>query len=240
MSTCRKLGFANAPNLRDLGGYPAANGKTVKHGLVFRSDDLASLTGEEISRLSEMKLRTVVDFRSRQESLYSPDMLPPTVVDEIAIPIDAGKLIGNFYGGTLNRRKTMGIMVSVYKQFARDFIPSYAAFFQALADGKKTPLLFHCTAGKDRTGFAAALFLSSLGVDRKIIVDDYLLSAECLKTKYVKGRDYDETMEPLYSVFPEFIAAAFEVVDGEPGGVDGYLRDRLGVDIERMREAFTE
>lgn len=232
--------FPNLPNFRDLGGLPAAGGRTVKHGLVFRSDDLSALDGDELLRLAELNLRTVVDFRSRQEVLYSPDILPRTVKNTVALPVDAGKLIGNFYGGALNRRKAAGIMVSVYRRLAVDFVPQYKQFFAALAAPENLPLLFHCTAGKDRTGVAAALFLSSLGVDRKIIVEDYLRSAECLRRKYVKGVDYDDVSEPLYFVFPEFIAAAFEVIDAEPGGMEAHLRDRLGVDTGRMREIFTE
>lgn len=172
--------------------------------------------------------------------LLSPDVLPSTVAREIFIPIDAGKLINNFYGGELNRRKTMGIMISVYRQFAKDFVPSFRQFFDLLADAGTAPLLFHCTAGKDRTGFAAALFLSSLGVERGVVVQDYLLSAELLGKKYIKGRDYGDVEEPLYSVFPEFIQAAFEVIDAEPEGMEGYLRDSLGVDIDLMREMYTE
>lgn len=233
-------GFDNAPNFRDLGGFPVAGGGRVKSGLVFRSDDLSSLSSDEISRLAALQLRTVVDFRSVQEARYAPDRLPSTVAHRIDIRIDAASLLGNFYGGALNRRKAMGMMVSVYRQLAGDFASSYRLFFEALADGEKLPLLFHCAAGKDRTGFAAALFLSALGVERELIVRDYLLSAECLRRKYVKGTDYDEVSEPFYSVFPEFIEAAFAVVDATPGGIEGYLRDRLGVDTAAMRAMFTE
>ncbi len=240
MDAHRSLDFRNAPNLRDLGGIPAANDRTTRHGLVFRSDDLSKLDDGEVERLAALHLRTVVDFRSRQEVLYSPDILPATVAETRALPIDAGRLIDNFYGGTINRRKVFGIMVSVYRQLAREFTSAYAQFFAALADAGKTPLLFHCTAGKDRTGFAAALFLSSLGVERQAVIDDYLYSAKCLRKKYRLGVNYDDVYEPLYTVFPEFIAAAFEVVDAEPGGVMGYLENRLGVDIGYMRETFTE
>ncbi len=238
MECCPDL--PNLPNLRDLGGFPAAGGKTVRSGLVFRSDDLASLSDEETARLAKLNLRTVVDFRSRQETLYAPDILPSTVTNVIALPIDAGRLIDNAYGGSLNRRKSMGIMISAYRQLATDFIPLYSRFFAALAAADSTPLLFHCAAGKDRTGFAAALFLTALGVERKRVIEDYLLSAALLSRKYVKGVEYDDVMEPMYTVFPEFLDAAFAVVDAAPGGADGYLRDSLGVDAEALREKYTE
>lgn len=240
MNESRKIDIHAAPNFRDLGGYPTVDGKQVKWGLVFRSDDLSNLSESDLDKVAQLGIRTVVDFRTAQEASYLPDRLPSTVQKSVNIPVDAGKLVGNFYGGTLNRRKVIGIMVSVYRQLINEFTASYRQFFELLADSENLPLLFHCTAGKDRTGLGAALFLSALGVDRRQVLYDYMRSAECLKRKYQAGRDYDEIMEPLYTVYPEFIQAAFAVVDDLPGGVEAFLRDQLGVDIEHFRKVFTE
>lgn len=240
MNKTRRIDIDGAANFRDLGGYPAADGKQIKWGMVFRSDSLAELTDSGVDAMAKLGIRTIVDFRTEQETYYSPDRHPKTIGKSVNIPIDAGKLVGNVYGGTLNRRKVMGIMISVYRQLAGEFAPSFRRFFQLLADRDNLPLLFHCTAGKDRTGLAAALFLSALGVERRLVVEDYVYSAECLKEKYEAGRDYDEVMEPLYTVYPEFIQAAFEIIDAHPGGIDAYLRDRMGVDIDMFRRTFTE
>jgi Protein tyrosine/serine phosphatase len=109
-----------------------------------------------------------------------------------------------------------------------------------LMSEENTPLLFHCSAGKDRAGFGAALFLASLGVDRKIIIDDYLLTNKYLKDKYSDIVAQMPVLKPLFEVRKEYILAAFEVIDNEYGGIDSYLTNQLGVNLKRMRELYTE
>ncbi|MCD8351110.1 MAG: tyrosine-protein phosphatase [Planctomycetaceae bacterium] len=237
--TDNRIVAEGAPNLRDLGGYPAADGKRVKMNQVYRSDDLYDLTDAGLASLETVGIRCVVDFRTRNEALLSPDRLPSTVQESVDIPIDAGRLMTHYYDETLNARKTQGIMITVYRALASDFQPAYRRFFSLLADPANIPLLFHCTAGKDRTGFAAALFLSSLGVAREVVVDDYLLSVERLREKYVEGVDYDETTKPLFQVEPSFIGAAFDIIDSQYGGVESYLTTQLQVDIPLFRQRFT-
>ena len=240
MTKERRLPTAGAPNFRDLGGYPAAGGKTVAWGKVFRSDDLQGLTRPDLDLMNTLGIRTVVDFRDQQEVSRHPDRLPASAANSVNIPIEAGKLMLGVADGNLTARKTAGIMLSVYRALAHDFQPAFREFFALLACPENLPLLFHCTAGKDRTGFAAALFLSALGVDRETVLDDYMLSNECLKNKYVAGIDYDDVMQPLFAVSRDYLAAAFAVIDDQYDGMDTYLRERLGVDIEYMRRNFTE
>lgn len=229
-----------APNLRDLGGFRGASGKTVKWRVAFRSDDLSDLSDSGVAALEKLGIRTVVDFRTGNEAESWPDRLPPDVVENINIPIDAGRVMGQFREKDLTLRKTMGIMISVYRDLASLHQEAFKRFFSLLAVPENHPLLFHCTAGKDRTGFAAALFLSALGVDREIVMQDYLFSGECLKKRYTPGVDYPEAMRPLYHVEPEFLLAAFEVVDHKYGGTEKYLTDRLDVDTAALRELFLE
>ncbi len=238
--TDNRIVAEGAPNLRDLGGYPAADGKRVKMNQVYRSDDLYDLSDNGLASLEKAGIRLVVDFRTRSEALLSPDRLPPSVRESVTIPIDAGRLMTHYYDETLNARKTRGIMVTVYRALASDFQPAYRQFFELMADPDNIPLLFHCTAGKDRTGFAAAMFLSALGVAREVIVDDYLLSVDRLRDKYVEGVDYDETTKPLFQVEPAFIDAAFDIIDSQYGGVESYLTNQLNVDIPLFRQRFTE
>lgn len=236
----RCIATDGAPNLRDLGGYAAAGGKTVKWRTVYRSDDLYDLTDADLDVLSSLGIRLIVDFRTRHETLLSPDRLPSTARESVNIPIDAGKIMTRFREENLNAGKTRGIMISVYRDLAHDFQPAFRRFFELLADDANLPLLFHCTAGKDRTGFAAALFLTALGVQRETVMEDYLLSVVCLEKRYREGVDYDEVMRPLYRVEPEFLGAALDVVDSRFGGPENYLVNCLGVDIEAFRKRFTE
>ena len=227
-------------NLRDLGGLPSGERRAVKKGLVYRSDELSALTRRDLARLAELNVKTVVDFRDEGEADSSPDYLPETVERQVNLSISAGRLMGMFSDGVLTRRKSVGIMVSVYRALVQEFQPVYAEFFALLADSANTPLLFHCAAGKDRTGIAAALFLSALEVPRNLIVEDYLLSQECLAAKFRPGVDYDDAFAPLYGVQEEFIQAAFDVIDNQYDGMDSYLREKLGVDKTRFNALYTE
>ena len=239
MTPHRIIPIQGAANFRDLGGYETADGKIVKWGLLYRSDDLSDIDDAGVEKIRELGIRTVVDFRDRTEVAYSPDNLPETVRNITKIPIEAGKLMGAFSDENLTRLKTMGMMISVYRALIHDFQPSYRMFQDTLSQAGNAPILFHCTAGKDRTGVGAALLLSGLGVPRQTVFDDYLLSRKLLLGKYVPGVDYDAVMEPLYSVSPEFLEAAFEVLDNDYGGPEQFLSERLFVDLARLRKIYT-
>jgi protein-tyrosine phosphatase len=103
-----------------------------------------------------------------------------------------------------------------------------------------TPLLFHCSAGKDRTGFASALFLASLGVDKETIIQDYLLSKKQVEEKYAGFVAENPVLEPLMTVKREYIEAALDLIDKEYGGMENYLTHYLQVDTLKMRKIYTE
>lgn len=229
----RNIALDGAYNFRDLGGIPVAGGR-VKPGLLFRSDDLSDLTEPDLKRLAAMNLTTVVDFRDRGESMFSRDRLPKTVRQSRQLAIEAGRVMGMYSDGNLNHRKSMSMMVSVYRVLPLEFQRQYTDFFAIVAAADSAPLVFHCAAGKDRTGVAAALLLSALGADRETVMQDYMLSRERLALKYKAGLDYHDDVEPLYSVYPEFLAATFDVIDNQLGGMDSYLQHKLGVDRESL------
>ncbi|MDR0656891.1 MAG: tyrosine-protein phosphatase [Treponema sp.] len=121
------------------------------------------------------------------------------------------------------------------KDLVTGFMGEYKLFFQTLKNEANFPLIFHCSAGKDRTGFAAALLLSLLGVDREIVINDYLISAENVKEKYapyvelIKQRTGGKgDIEPLVTVKREYIEAAFARIDDEWGGIENYLTNKMG------------
>ena len=175
-----KLPLNEADNMRDLGGYTNVFGKSVKYGQLFRAEDLTTLTAEDWDYLSRLPLRTVIDFRSKQETTSGIDRLPQTVSKCIELPITAGDIsMLNF----TDVKSPEEFMKSMYANVIRNYQPILKSFFELLINKKETPLLFHCTAGKDRTGIAAALFLSAMMVDRETIMKDYMLSAEFLKDK---------------------------------------------------------
>ena len=175
-------------NVRDLGGYPVAGNTKVKSGLVYRAGDLNKLSAWDLKLLEERSIRTIVDFRTKKEKSKAPHKVPATVKRTVALEIDPGN-ISAF--GSITEENAPQFMTALNRALMNDNQRQYAAFFKTLANPANTPLLFNCSAGKDRTGLAAALFLASLGVDRKTIFQDYLLSAEFLIDKYeneVKAR----------------------------------------------------
>ena len=235
-SVC-KLPMNGTYNMRDLGGYTNAFGKTVKYGKLFRSDDLTTLTSEDLDYLSRLPLRTVIDFRSKQETKSGVDHLPQTVSRYIELPITAGDIsMLNF----TNVESPEEFMKSMYANVIRNYQSTLKSFFELLLDIKDTPLLFHCTAGKDRTGLAGALFLSAMMVDRKEIMKDYMLSAEFLRDKYAHIVKRYPELEVMLTVKEEYLLEAFRVIDEEFEGIENYLVDFLNVDCANLRLLYTE
>jgi protein-tyrosine phosphatase len=224
-------------NFRELGGLPAAGGCRVKYGLLYRSGDLPQPSEADKAVLEALGLKTVVDFRGAFEASTVPDWLPSSVTRRYLVSIDAGNVM-DFEAIQLKELSAEDVMDRIYASLIRDSQGAYRRLFELLADSANTPLLFHCSAGKDRTGVAAALLLSALGVERPIIYEDYILSARLLGSKYdyEVGTDY----EAMYNVRSHYLESAFAVIDGEYGGTESYLRKQLGVDCEKLRGFYTE
>jgi protein-tyrosine phosphatase len=240
------LTLTGAPNFRDLGGYRTASGDTVRRHHLFRSDHLGSLATQDVellsSRLREnvrvLDLRGVTERQSAVTVLEGATVhslpIEPTIVQVLADLTDAGR--------TLTQADVVGHMQETYRGFVRHNTHRFASLFGFLLESND-PLVFHCTAGKDRTGFAAALILLALGVPHDEVMRDYLLTNERLKPKSEWKGLSPEVASVLYRVQPEFLDAAFDVVRTEYGDVDGYLRKGLGVgvsDRQRLRELYLE
>lgn len=233
----RVLPIEGAYNVRDLGGYEAADGKTVKWRTVLRSGDLNHLTDADLEYFASIPLVSYIDFRDSTEIANAPDRRPATLKNDFQLSIAAGSVVEmkDIREGNTDNLLTMG-----NEMFVRDFQSQFREFFHILQDPANTPLLFHCSAGKDRTGFAAAMFLSALGVDRETIIEDYLMSAELVREKYAEDVAKYPTLGPLLTVHRRYIEGAFYVIDTEYGGVENYLTNQLGVDIGLVRRLYTE
>ena len=131
-------------------------------------------------------------------------------------------------------------MLDLNVRLVRDWQASYKEFFRILQQEGNAPLLFHCSAGKDRTGFGAMLFLLGLGVDRQTVIDDYLLSAQYLKNKYASMLKEKPDSAPMLTVYREYIETALAEIDRNYGGVENYLANNLGVDLKLLRKLYTE
>lgn len=238
--------LTGAPNFRDLGGYRNAQGDTVRRHHLFRSDHLGNLAPDDIQLLSG-KLREpvrVLDLRGVAERETAACVLNGVMVHSLAIEPTIVQVLSDLTdaGHRLTQADVVGHMQDTYRGFVRDNTHRFAALFGHLLE-RDDPLVFHCTAGKDRTGFAAALILRALGVPQDDVMRDYLLTNERLKPKTEwKGLD-PEVAVVLYRVQPEFLDAAFETVDKTYGGVEAYFREGLGLreaERARLRELYLE
>lgn len=236
----RRLPLLRGRNFRDLGGMPAAGGRRVVSGRLFRADDLHALCQEDLDFLAAIPIVTVFDFRSASEAARHPDKLPASVKDHVFLPIVPGRLEPWNPDEGLRAKGGHGFMVDIYRSLVLDepCIVMYREFFQYVQNGECPPLLFHCSAGKDRTGMAAACILLSLGVEWEHIVRDYMDSNICLAGKYDQIIARNMERAPIFFADPGYLAAALAAMEEKSGSADEYLRSVLGINVERMRGLF--
>ncbi len=238
----RTLNLSGASNFRDLGGYKAQDGRTVRWRRIFRSDHLAALTEQDTRQLADIGVSRALDFRGEAERTaqaydipsirYHALSIEPTVVQRAKDMAQAGQ--------QMTAPIAVGLMQDTYRAFVSNNAQQYTQLFEHLLDAD-APLVFHCTAGKDRTGFAAALILTSLGVPRDVVMEDYLLTNRFYRrpnTIVGYGSTSEDVLNVIWRVQEEFLDAAFETVDADFGGLDAYLEKQLGVgEKERTRLA---
>ena len=245
------LNIAGIINLRDVGGYATVTGARVSTGLLYRSGRLGFEGQAGIDELAELGLSTVFDLRSEAECASLPDRLPDGVdlvhldvladavtslaahlADMFEDPVAAEELlqsgkIREHYLGTYKNLITSEAACTAYREM----------FLQiANLDG---PALFHCTAGKDRTGWAAASLLSLLGVAEQVVLEDYLLSSEPVLASFQPYLDQfaaaggnPELLKPAFDVEPDYLATSLSEVLLQFGSIDGYFRTGLGLSDE--------
>ncbi len=206
----------------------------MRRGRVFRSDHLAALTPADLATLQTLPIRHSIDFRGLNESAALPyDIagvtrlamaIEPTVVQRLRALAASGQVP--------SRDETVALMCDTYRDFVHKHGPTFGRFFSHLLQ-HPTPVVFHCSAGKDRTGFAAALLLSALGVDRDTIMQDYLLTNQLYRRNpLVEGSGPAHVMEVVWQVQPAFLQAAFDVIERNYGGLSSYLAGPVGLAAE--------
>ncbi|MEV6973065.1 tyrosine-protein phosphatase [Kitasatospora sp. NPDC093806] len=236
----RSLHLASAPNFRDAGGYRTADGHWVRMGVVYRSGDLSKLTEPDLAKLRRLGIRTVFDLRTPAERKAAPDRLPAG-----ATAVDAN-VLGTADTGAFNvttpqaavQAMIDGERTMVSADSARG---AYRAVLTSLVERDDENVLFHCTAGKDRTGWASAALLTALGVPRETVEADYLASntyraAEIAATLAQLPPAYQAVYKPLLDVRPEYLNAGFDEVQRTFGSFDAYLASGLGLDRRDLRD----
>jgi protein-tyrosine phosphatase len=206
--------------------------------VLWRSDHLGALDAHDAAQIQALGIRRVLDFRGVEERTAAACRLPGVTVHSLPIePTIVQKLAELMAAGTsISGAEVATYMQDTYRGFVRTGTPRFAEFFGHLLESD-TPTVFHCTAGKDRTGFAAALLLKATGSTDEEVMEDYLLTND--RVQLPQGSRLGLTPEAtnvLWRVQPDFLHAAFDEVDRSFGSLEGYLREGLGLrDAERQR-----
>ncbi|MDB5957832.1 tyrosine-protein phosphatase [Ramlibacter sp.] len=227
--------FASSANFRRV-GVPQGRGTPLKN--LYRSDHLGALDAQDASQIVALGISRVLDFRGVEERTAAACRLPGVTVHSLPIePTIVQKLQQLLAAGEpLSAADVSAHMQDTYRGFVRHSTPRFAEFFAHLLASDE-PTVFHCTAGKDRTGFAAALLLKAVGVDDDAVMRDYLLTNERVELPAVSRMGLPrEAMAVLWRVQPDFLQAAFAEAQARHGSLDAYLREGLGLgDAERAR-----
>jgi protein-tyrosine phosphatase len=227
----RHLNLAGASNFRDLGGYPARDGRAVRWRQIFRSNHLGRLTEADIEVLRPLGLKSAFDFRGTEERVAALCGLEEIAVHSLPIePTVVATLRTRFADhATLSSADALDVMRDSYRNYVRYNTASFRALFAHLLEDR-APLVIHCTAGKDRTGFACALVLHALGVADDLIAEDYLLTNRFYRRDPSASSDLPEDVrQVLASVEASFLAAGFDAISTDYGDLESYLSDGLGL-----------
>jgi protein-tyrosine phosphatase len=221
----RHLNLAGASNFRDLGGYPGKDGRAVRWRRIFRSNHLGHVTKADIEILRGLGLKSAFDFRGTEERAAAICGVAGIAVHSLPIePTVVAALRARAGGGVaLSSADALDVMCDSYRNYVRYSTPSFRALFAHLLEDP-APLVIHCTAGKDRTGFACALILHALGVPDEVIAEDYLLTNRFYRRDPSASSDLpDDVSQVLGSVQASFLAAGFEAIRADYGDLERYF-----------------
>lgn len=241
-SAKRHVVLQGAVNFRDLGGYTTKDGHHVKWGEIYRSADISKLTDSDLAVLKGRKIKVDVDLRGHQESAQAPDKLNPGT-DYILCPAGSDSLGSWMKGLSQLKGKEAGdsVIITFYTN-TRYLAARYKPFFDKLLGlPDDESLLFHCTAGKDRTGIAAALLLYVLGVPYDTIAADYTATnyyRASENKKAIDGMAYmhidHDVAREMMMANKEYLDANFAAIAKQYGSVDSFLKNQIGLDDQKV------
>jgi protein-tyrosine phosphatase len=236
-SPIRHFDLQGASNFRDLGGYATADGRTVRWRHIFRSNHLGHLSEADIGVVRELGVKHAFDFRGSDERTAAACAVEEIAVHSLPIePTVVAALRARLQARALSSADALDIMRESYRGYVRLNTHSFRELFAHLVNNE-VPVVIHCTAGKDRTGFACALILHALGVPEKTISEDYLLTNRFYRRDPASAPDLpDEVRQAIGSVNASFLAAGLETISERYGDLEGYFRDGLGLGTRERGE----
>lgn len=255
MAAQRDVPLEGGTNFRDMGGYRAADGRRVRWGKLFRSGHSSNMTDDDRERVAALDIRTCCDFRRDEERVIEPNGLPESV-RIVGLQLMPGSAI-SFYERIAAGDATPADMAALMETINRDFVRSntepFRRMFEQLLAQEDGAFMINCAAGKDRTGFGAAMILMALGVPEQDIIADYMLSLtyfpihrelDRVRRKYVPpgGRFDKDVMMPMMEARGEYIAAALNEIRSLHASREAFLREAFGLgegELRRLRERLT-
>lgn len=237
-----------AVNFRHFGGYATEDGRRVKQGRLYRSGSLAELTEQGRRDVLALNIGVICDLRRPDECRRAPTPFPEQQPRRVSIPMNPGSaadLHAVFDAGEMTETRGADFMVAINREMARDLTEDFVRVFHALAEVEEAAFLVHCSAGKDRTGFAVALILRALGVPKDVVMTDYLLTNDVISLDTHVPEDVKQNYQggvrmaavrALWSVRREYLQAAFDEIQRGYESVDAYIQDGLGIDTALRKE----
>jgi len=245
----RHIDIKGGYNIRDLGGYKTKDGGTITWGKIFRAGLLTHIKDDHDPLMIDMNLKTICDFRATDEQAASPDCwFQLDQLNQISLPVGDGR--PDKFPWLNEQSLSPGRDHHLYKS-NRSYVlrhsERYKRFFEILLDEANYPLLFHCTAGKDRTGFGAVLLLAALGVEWEIILEDYLLTnvylkdfAEFMSAQIAKNSEVDQSLiMTIFQANKDYLNGALDVIHKSYGSIEQYMEEALDVGYDERERLKT-
>ncbi len=228
----RILRFEGAKNVRDLGGLPTGDGRTIRRGKLFRADGLARLTPADVDLVAALGVKTIIDLRYDEERERAPDRFPaaspPTFLHRGFLPKTTLELFEAINRQGADAPTAFAIMCSNYARMPFEHAAEMRSVIHDLLVQGAAPHLIHCTSGKDRTGVAVALILLALGVPVAEVLDDYLLSnGEYQHIDVFGGAAREDAIAIVMAARPEYLQATLDAIAQRCGSFEAYAENFL-------------
>ncbi len=256
----RHVPLDGAFNFRDAGGLDTGDGRTMKAGILFRSDELSRLSEADLERLEQLGLRSICDLRAPNERESKPDRLPPDAgIRLVHVPISPqGKDLTRwqfFWLLAVNSRELdfESQLRKVYRHLAFACTAQIGEIVALISDPANLPAVIHCSAGKDRTGYVAALIQLLAGVPRETVIDDYLVTNRLIGSqaeRYMRFlrwmslfRISRQRLQPLLEVRREYLEEILDELLDRHGSIGGYLSEACGAhpdDLKSLERLLVE
>ncbi len=244
--------FENVYNFRDIGGHTTQDGRRIKQGILFRSDEMSRLSKKDLKKLNELKLRTIIDLRTPNERRSKPDRLPPhNTIRLISVPIYPKKEDPNrwkkklwFVTGRFKDFDFEKFTRTFYRKIAFEHTAQIGEIITLLSSPENLPALLHCSGGKDRTGFITACIQLLAGVPRETVIESYLYTNVLFKPhlkRYILFFRWmtlfqltTEQIRPVFEARKEYLDTILDTVFEKYGSIDRYLREACNVTEETL------